>query len=74
MTISGGITRQQAKYDRFLQKRTITNPKRGPYHFRAPSKILWRTIRGRAAAARARSRRREGNPNAAPPPPPRRAA
>jgi large subunit ribosomal protein L13Ae len=46
ISISGGIVRQQAKYDRFLQKRTVTNPKRGPYHFRAPSKILWRTIRG----------------------------
>jgi len=30
----------------FLRKRTRTNPKRGPFHFRAPSKILWRTIRG----------------------------
>ena len=23
------------------------NPARGPYHFRAPSKILWRTVRGK---------------------------
>jgi large subunit ribosomal protein L13Ae len=23
-----------------------TNPCRGPYHFRAPSKIFWRTVRG----------------------------
>merc|ERR1719497_302922 len=23
-----------------------SNPRRGPYHFRAPSKIIWRTIRG----------------------------
>ena len=23
-----------------------TNPSRGPYHFRAPSKIFWRTVRG----------------------------
>ena len=54
ISISGGIVRQQAKYDRFLQKRTVTNPKRGPYHFRAPSKILWRTIRG-CVPRRARS-------------------
>ena len=46
IAISGGIVRQQMKYDRFLAKRTVTNPSRGPYHFRAPSKILWRTIRG----------------------------
>ncbi|XP_026578798.1 60S ribosomal protein L13a-like isoform X2 [Pseudonaja textilis] len=23
-----------------------TNPSRGPYHFRAPSRIFWRTVRG----------------------------
>lgn len=23
-----------------------TNPSRGPYHFRAPAKIFWRTVRG----------------------------
>jgi large subunit ribosomal protein L13Ae len=46
VTISGGIVRQQAKYDRYLQKRCVTNPSRGPYHFRAPAKILWHTIRG----------------------------
>ena len=23
-----------------------TNPRRGPYHYRAPSRIVWRTIRG----------------------------
>jgi len=48
-TISGGIVRQQAKYDRYLKKRCVTNPSRGPYHFRAPSKILWHTIRGCAS-------------------------
>ncbi len=26
-----------------------TNPSRGPYHFRAPSKIFWRTVRGKDA-------------------------
>merc|ERR1712008_247568 len=34
------------KYLEFLRKRMNTKPSRGPYHFRAPSKILWRTIRG----------------------------
>jgi large subunit ribosomal protein L13Ae len=29
----------------FLRKRTNTNPKRGPFHYRAPSRILWRTVR-----------------------------
>jgi large subunit ribosomal protein L13Ae len=31
---------------RFLDKRMNTNPLRGPFHFRAPSRILYRTIRG----------------------------
>jgi large subunit ribosomal protein L13Ae len=61
IAISGGIVRQQMKYDRFLAKRTVTNPSRGPYHFRAPSKILWRTIRGCAPLPHAASRRRNSN-------------
>ncbi len=46
INISGGLVRQKMKYDRFLRKRMNTNPRRGPYHYRAPSRILWRTIRG----------------------------
>ena len=34
------------KYAAFLRKRTNTNPKFGPIHYRSPSKILWRTVRG----------------------------
>jgi len=34
------------KYLAFLRKRMNTNPSRGPYHFRAPSRIFWRTVRG----------------------------
>jgi len=30
----------------FLVKRMNTNPSRGPYHFRAPSKVFWRVVRG----------------------------
>ncbi len=44
--ISGGLVRQKAKYERFLRKRMLTAPQKGPIHFRAPSRILWRTIRG----------------------------
>merc|ERR1712137_230773 len=46
ITLSGGMMRQRMKYERFLRKRHNTNPVKGPYHFRAPSRILWRTIRG----------------------------
>ncbi|KAF5831881.1 ribosomal protein L13a component of cytosolic 80S ribosome and 60S large subunit [Dunaliella salina] len=46
LTLSGGLTRQKMKYDRFLRKRMLTNPQHGPIHFRAPSRIFWRTVRG----------------------------
>lgn len=39
------------KYLSFLRKRMNTNPSRGPYHFRAPSKIFWRTVRGETLIA-----------------------
>ncbi|KAL4694135.1 hypothetical protein H8959_013400, partial [Pygathrix nigripes] len=28
------------------KQRMNTNPSRGPYHFRAPSRVFWRTVRG----------------------------
>merc|ERR1711924_238953 len=47
-----------------------SNPKQGPLHYRAPSKILWRTIRGmvphktpRGAAALDRLKSFEGIPH-----------
>lgn len=46
MVISGGLMRNQTRYHQFLAKRTNTNPKRGPFHYRSPSRILWRTVRG----------------------------
>lgn len=29
-----------------MNKRTNTNPKRGPIHFHSPSKMFWRVVRG----------------------------
>merc|ERR1712105_80360 len=46
INISGSFYRNKLKYMDFLRKRMNTNPKKGPYHFRAPSKIFWRTVRG----------------------------
>eukprot|EP01129_Flabellula_baltica_P015518 TRINITY_DN7937_c0_g1_i1.p1 TRINITY_DN7937_c0_g1~~TRINITY_DN7937_c0_g1_i1.p1 ORF type:complete len:205 (+),score=52.96 TRINITY_DN7937_c0_g1_i1:50-664(+) len=46
INVSGKFIRNKFKYLSFLRKRTNTNPKKGPIHFRAPSKILWRTVRG----------------------------
>jgi hypothetical protein len=37
----------QLRYHEFLNKRHLVNPKKsGPFHHRAPSRILYRTIRG----------------------------
>uniref|UniRef100_A0A7N0UQV1 60S ribosomal protein L13a n=1 Tax=Kalanchoe fedtschenkoi TaxID=63787 RepID=A0A7N0UQV1_KALFE len=44
--LSGGLVRQKMKYLRFLRKRMNTKPSHGPIHYRAPSRILWRTVRG----------------------------
>jgi large subunit ribosomal protein L13Ae len=44
--ISGSHYRNKLKYMDFLRKRMSTNPKKGPIHFRAPSRMVWRVIRG----------------------------
>ncbi|GAB2226510.1 Large ribosomal subunit protein uL13w-like protein [Drosera capensis] len=69
IALSGGLVRQKMKYLRFLRKRMNTKPSHGPIHFRAPSKIFWRTVRGmiphktkRGAAALARLKVFEGVP------------
>mmetsp|Transcript_4156 Transcript_4156/g.8397 ORF Transcript_4156/g.8397 Transcript_4156/m.8397 type:complete len:202 (-) Transcript_4156:99-704(-) len=46
VNISGSLYRNKLKYANFKRKKMNTNPRKGPFHFRAPSKILWRTIRG----------------------------
>jgi len=46
VVISGSLFRNKLKYMEFLKKHVNTNPSRGPFHLRAPSKIVWRTIRG----------------------------
>lgn len=44
--ISGGHYRNKLKYMDFLRKRMSTNPKKGPIHQKAPSRTVWRVIRG----------------------------
>ena len=34
INISGGMVRQKAKYERFLRKRSVSNPRRGATKFR----------------------------------------
>jgi large subunit ribosomal protein L13Ae len=61
---------RKLRYHNFLHKRHIVNPKKsGPFHHRAPSKILYRAIRGmtphktaRGAAALERLKLYEGIP------------
>merc|ERR1711948_72649 len=68
--ISGSLYRNKLKYAMFKKKRMNSNPKTGPLHYRSPSKILWRTIRGmaphktaRGAAALDRLKTYEGIPH-----------
>ncbi|CAO4370262.1 hypothetical protein L5515_004511 [Caenorhabditis briggsae] len=46
ITISGNFHRSKLKYMSFLRKRCNINPARGAFHYRAPGKIFWRTVRG----------------------------
>ena len=44
--LSGGMVRRKQKWDLFRGKKMNTNPKKGPYHYVQPSRMLWRVIRG----------------------------
>jgi large subunit ribosomal protein L13Ae len=46
MNISGSLYRNKLKYANFKRKTMNSKPSHGPRHFRAPDKIVWRTIRG----------------------------
>lgn len=40
------VVRNRVKYAQFRRKHMNTNPRKGPFHFKSPSRIVWRTIRG----------------------------
>jgi large subunit ribosomal protein L13Ae len=46
MNISGSLFRNRVKFSEFLNKRMAHNPKRGFVHYRQPSRVFWRTVRG----------------------------
>merc|ERR1711974_346651 len=46
INMSGNFYRNKLKYLKFLRLWCNVKPLRGPFHFRAPSKIFWRTVRG----------------------------
>jgi len=70
LNISGEFFRAKLKYHAYLRKITRYNPTRGgPFHFRAPSRIFYKTVRGmiphktaRGAAAMERLKVFEGVP------------
>ncbi|KAL3710356.1 60S ribosomal protein L16A, partial [Talaromyces marneffei ATCC 18224] len=70
LNISGEFFRAKLKYHAYLRKATRFNPTRGgPFHFRAPSRIFYKTVRGmiphktaRGAAALERLKVFEGVP------------
>merc|ERR1719183_33806 len=46
MVISGSLVRNRVKYAQFRNKSMNTNPRKGPFHFKSPAKMFWRTVRG----------------------------
>jgi len=38
--------RNRVKYAQFRRKHMNTNPRKGPFHFKSPAMMVWRTIRG----------------------------
>jgi len=67
---SGSLFRNKLKYQEYLDRRTNTNPRRGPFHWRSPARMFWRTVRGmmkhftkRCQAALARLKVFEGVPH-----------
>ncbi|KAG7194715.1 60S ribosomal protein L16B [Scheffersomyces spartinae] len=46
LNISGEFFRNKLKYHDYLRKKTRYNRHHGPFHFRAPSRILYKAIRG----------------------------
>merc|ERR1719283_578588 len=46
INISGNFYRNKLKYLEYLKKRCNVKPSRGPFHFRAPSKMFIRVVKG----------------------------
>jgi len=49
LNISGEFFRSKLKYHAYLRKATRFNKTRGPFHFRAPSRIFYKAVRGMIA-------------------------
>ena len=46
INISGSLFRNKIKYAEFKRKKMVHNPRRGATHYRAPSRLFWRAVRG----------------------------
>lgn len=46
INVTGSLFRNKVKFSEFLGKRLLTNPRRTFVHYRAPSRIFWRAVRG----------------------------
>lgn len=46
LNISGDFFRAKLKYHAYLRKQTRYKPSKGPFHFRAPSRIFYKAVRG----------------------------
>lgn len=69
LCVTGSLLRNKIKWAYYRKKRHLTNPKKGPIHYRSPARMLWRVVRGmlphktaRGQAALARFASFEGIP------------
>jgi large subunit ribosomal protein L13Ae len=46
MNMSGSLFRKKLEWDEFLHKANNTNPRRQFKHYRSPSRMFWRIVRG----------------------------
>lgn len=46
LNVSGELFRNKWKYQDYLRKKTSFNRLRGPFHFRAPSRIFYKAVKG----------------------------
>lgn len=46
INLSGHLANNRIKFMKYLRKRMNTNPRKGPYHHRAPSMIFYKAVRG----------------------------
>ncbi|KAH3901322.1 60S ribosomal protein uL13 SCDLUD_002813 [Saccharomycodes ludwigii] len=56
LNVSGELFRNKLKYHDYLRKATAFNKTRGPFHFRAPSRIFYKTVRGMVSHKTARGK------------------